>query len=55
MVKSYSQKLRVLYVMQILLQYSDEEHPVPQAEISERSQMEILLILTYRTAASTYA
>lgn len=36
MVKSYSQKLRVLYVMQILLKYSDEEHPVSQAEISER-------------------
>lgn len=36
MVKSYSQKLRVLYVMQILLRYSDEEHPISQAEISER-------------------
>lgn len=34
--KSYSQKLRVLYVMQILLRYSDEEHPLSQAEISER-------------------
>lgn len=28
MVKTYSQKLRILYVMQILLRYSDEEHPV---------------------------
>lgn len=36
MVKSYSQKLRVLYVMQVLLRYSDEEHPISQAEISER-------------------
>lgn len=36
MVKSYSQKLRVLYVMQILLRNSDEEHPISQAEISER-------------------
>ena len=36
MVKSYSQKLRVLYVMQILLRYSDEEHPISQTEISER-------------------
>lgn len=36
MVKSYSQKLRVLYVMRILLRYSDEEHPISQAEISER-------------------
>ena len=36
MVKTYSQKLRILYVMQILLRYSDEEHPVSQAEISER-------------------
>lgn len=26
--KAYSQKLRILYVMQILLRYSDEEHPV---------------------------
>lgn len=34
--KAYSQKLRILYVMQILLRYSDEEHPVSQAEISER-------------------
>ena len=36
MVKSYSQKLRVLYVMQILLRNSDEEHPISHAEISER-------------------
>lgn len=36
MVKSYSQKLRVLYVMRILVRYSDEEHPISQAEISER-------------------
>lgn len=34
--KAYSQKLRILYVMQILLRYSDEEHPVSQTEISKR-------------------
>lgn len=35
---TYSQKTRILYVMKILLKYSDEQHPLSREEISRHLQ-----------------